>query len=416
LEKKPQRLEDIRNHNYGVVLGLIRDEEGISRQELSVKSGLTKTTVSDLVKVFLSKGIIVSLGEGNASSRGGRKPIHLRLNYNSAVAIGINIRREYINTIIANLKGDIVFEKNLFIDNTINNESLIAILKKSIDAVIERKPIQAKILGIGIGAPGPLNIEDGEILNPPDFGKVRNLKICQILNEYYELPVYLSLGAAAGAYGEFCYKKRQGFFFNNIVFIEIDWGIGFGYVIDGRTIQGDKKHVAGEIGHTIVVPHGKQCVCGQRGCLYQYASGHSIIQNIKNSGKKGTELLKNEDDTDIISQLELFTKYVNEGNRTVLDELHTATEYMSIAFTNIVNLLSPSLIVLGSSIPDFAKLFLDSLRTQMPKVSPLYEELTERIELTKYGIHAIAGGAANIVIEEFIKKPNQFIKLNDDAV
>jgi hypothetical protein len=161
--------EQIRRHNLGLILRGIRVHRKISRQKLSEKTHLTKTSVTAIVNELLGLGLIVERGEDVASNRGGRKPIILSTVIDSCVAVGLVIKRNLITTVFLNLAGDIVARKTMIFKSGLTEKNILRTSGRCISEIIKKAGGDSRVIGIGVAAPGPVDAGRGIILDLPEF-------------------------------------------------------------------------------------------------------------------------------------------------------------------------------------------------------------------------------------------------------
>ena len=131
---------------------------------------------------------------------------------------------------------------------------------------------KSKILGIGISSPGPLDCEGGKILNPPQFDRWHGVEISAILSQALGLPAYLEHDVCALALHQLEMGHSRNFM---LVFVDI--GIGAA-IMSGGELVGNSRYFTGEVGHTTIRFDGRQCACGNRGCLETYASIPALLE------------------------------------------------------------------------------------------------------------------------------------------
>src|SRR6476660_251982 len=134
-----------------------------------------------------------------------------------------------------------------------------------------------EFLGVGIGAPGPLDREKGIVIVAPNLGW-RNFPLRDRIAEKLDLPATLDNDANCATVGEWWQGAAQGG--RNVIGMTIGTGIGGGLILDGKLFHG-ASDVAGEIGHTTIDMHGRRCKCGNYGCLEAYASGPNIAERAR---------------------------------------------------------------------------------------------------------------------------------------
>jgi glucokinase len=329
----------------------------------------------------------------------------------SAVSVGVDIRRELISAIIIDLEARFIAKETRIVRGRNGKEDILDLITQCIDTVLLKKPNRARLLGIGIGAPGPLNSHEGRVLDPPDFGGFRNFDIVSWIEGKYNLRAFLALGSAAAAMGEYCFRRSHNENYRVVIFVEIDLGIGFGMIVNGNLIQGDGKHAAGEIGHMVIQKGGRKCSCGRNGCLYQYASGMAVlheIAKIEAINSSESNMILNEAHNHGRKLIEVVGSAL-EGKEEYRLIFKKAAEYLSIGLMNIDNLLSPSLLVIGSSINGLNNIYLEYIVRWMEENSLFVQDLNRRIQLASYGLDSIAAGAAHIVLEDFFGDPKKYL-------
>ena len=369
---------------------------------MASKTDLTKTTVSAIVNELIKHGIITEKGEGLASAKGGRKPISLKILPDSLVAAGINIRREKISAVLLNTSGKILAQSSFLLNDRSSVDVIFKNIYECLNLVMAEKPKDSTLIGIGVGAAGPLDLDKGKILTPLDFGAWRNVNLKENLSNKYNLPVFVETGACSGALSEYFWRASDDSKLNYLIFVEIDTALGFGLIIDGKIVHGLSS--AGEIGHMVVNPLGEACSCGLNGCLDLYASGLSILKSLgKVEFTVGPGTLGNSNWGQL---LEDITK-----DRRCEAVVKRAAEYLGLEIVNLFNLLSPQQVVLGSTSIGFIELYKKLLIAYLSKIHTLEQNIVDRIKIAKYGVNAIEVGAATLVFHEFYKDPKNFLPL-----
>lgn len=302
----------MKEQNRRLILSLINSGEH-SRADISRATGLTKAAVTMIVDELIQNGYV---SEYECNHTGiGRKPLYLKLNSDSAYAIGINITRHHYEVGIINLCGEVLCEERQRIANpktTIN--SILKILNEQ----IKKHGIDnGKILGTGITTPGPVDYRSNTILSPPNFEDWHNLTLDFISN------IHLENIANANALCEKYFGSCADT--DNYIMLIINEGIGSGIVINNKIYRGNSGK-GNEIGHISIDINGKKCECGNIGCLEKYASIPSILENTSYSSWQ-----------DVI-----------ESNDITLIEKEA--DYLSCATATVVNLFDISTILLGGDV------------------------------------------------------------------
>lgn len=155
-------------------------------------------------------------------------------------------------------------------------EKLVARLHERIKEMFMPLADRYVLKGIGIGAPNA-NYYRGTVESPPNLQWQGVVNLVSLFKKYYDLPVAVTNDANAAALGEMLYGAAKGM--QEVIVITLGTGLGSGIITHGELVYG-ADGFAGEIGHTVVDPNGRECGCGRRGCLETYASAPGICRTV----------------------------------------------------------------------------------------------------------------------------------------
>lgn len=253
--------EIIKMKNRGQVFEQLVTSNGVFRTELAEKCGLAKMTISYIVNEFIEKDIAVETVK-KEEKRPGRKSTVLRLSPGAKKIVGLLIYRNCISAALCDCQLNV-----LKADTVRITECDREMLLKNAFELTDRMMAGYEVLGIGIGSIGPVNAEEGIILNPPQFFGIRDISIVQIFREHYGLPVYLDHHYNSAARAEKYFGKGRDF--KNFMFLSVSEGFGIAIVVDGKILT-RMTGISSEFGHVTVDYNGVECFCGRRGCLGSY--------------------------------------------------------------------------------------------------------------------------------------------------
>lgn len=333
--------EFIRNLNKTIVLKTLMEESPLSRADLSKKCNLTKATISSIVQELLDEYLIQEIGSGDASF--GRKPILLRFNPSCGYAVSISIGPEEINVLISDLKGENCSLKNYpHQEFEITVEEIKNIIQKTIDQIPH---CPYGIVGICIGVYGV--VHNNEIIFTPHYYIKEKRNICQILTDYFHIPIFIENDANLSVLGESYHHYDN----QNMIYINVHSGIGAGILLNGRIFKG-KKGYAGEIGHSILYPNGISCPCGNKGCLEQYASEKALLDEYcKNKNLPGISL-------------EQFIQNYQTGDPFAIETIEKFILYMTICINNLIVSYNPELIIINCRFTNFIPGILEEIQNR----------------------------------------------------
>lgn len=264
--KKATNSALMRIKNEKIILSLI-NKSPVSRADIAKKTGLTKAAVTIIVDDLKQRGVVTE--QNGKSDTVGRNPVMLFLNEKAFFAVGINITRHHITMGITDLGGNIVAQDEFPIcppDRALIN------IKETIDKQIKQSKVDvSKIQKVSVVAPGPVDVDRGIILNPPNFDLWHNVPVVDKLEKLIGMEVMLENVSSATAIAEKYFGAATDT--ENFLTLRVDEGIGSGIVINDSLFRGPC-----ELGHTSIKYDGIKCECGNRGCLEKYAAIPRVLE------------------------------------------------------------------------------------------------------------------------------------------
>lgn len=202
----------------------------------------------------------------------------------------------------------------------------------------------AQIVGVGLGAPGPLDTAKGLVLLTPNLGW-RNFPLRDRISQAVGLPATLDNDANCAVLGESWRGAARGA--RVVVGFTIGTGVGGGIVIDGRLFHG-ASDVAGEIGHTTVDLNGRRCKCGNYGCIEAYASGPAIaaraVEGLEAGASSTLPKYVNGDLSAIDAQV--VYQAAHDGDDFASEVVRDTARFLGATVANMVNALNPDVVVI----------------------------------------------------------------------
>ncbi len=221
-------------------------------------------------------------------------------------------------------------------------DRLVALAERTI-AQTRREVPGAEILGVGVGAPGPLDTKSGMVLLTPNLGWV-NMPLRRIIHDRLGLPAALDNDANCAVLGEWWVGAARGA--RNAIGITIGTGIGGGLVLDGKLYHG-ASDVAGEIGHTSIDTEGRRCKCGNYGCLEAYASGPNIAMRALEAVEAGAPSSLSTLVGDAAHPITAQTVYeaAQQGDELALEVVNDTAKFLGVGIANLLNVFNPEVVV-----------------------------------------------------------------------
>ena len=233
-----------------------------------------------------------------------------------------------------------------------------------------------KVGAIGIGCPGPLDSKKGIVLSPPNLPDWRGVRLKEIIERRFRIPVAVENDANCAGLGEALFGAgiKSGRRASSMVLLTLGTGIGSAIVLDGKLWTG-KGGFASELGHTSIDADGPKCGCGNRGCIELYASATAVARR----GKMDAE--------------EVF-RAAAKGNKAARKVADDTARYLGCALANIVNALDPEVIVLAGGMAKAGRAFMDKVEKTMRERALKESSRGVRLVTAKLGEDAGLIGAA----------------------
>lgn len=375
-------MKKLLGNNQIAILKLVRDQQNISRSELSQLTGLTRPTVSAIVKELTAEGIIIETGKGESS--GGKRPILLELNNQYRYVIGIDLGDDYvINGVLCDFCGNIVDKKKLRYENKLT--SILQVLNELITDLAEHTPSDI-LCGVGIAVSGIVNQQTNEIIGSTTLD-IKNSGLATKLEAMCGLKVLLENRPNAAALAET--RFGAGKEYRNLVYITSGRGVGAGIVIDGKIFRGSFG-VAGEIGK-MLLPHPSLIDSNSYPRLEEFTRTSSIAAQIEKVKKNKLNF------DEIVSAYHANDPEVN----TIIEE---NAKYMAYAAQITANLLNPEIVVLGGRVAEFGAKYLHYFKCCFDQGLTQESLLNGRTitEYSHFGRLGVAVGGATVVLEQII--------------
>jgi N-acetylglucosamine repressor len=322
-----------RNINKAIILNAIREQQPISRTQISQMTGLNKSTVSNIVSTLFKEELLQE--EVSKSDGVGRNPLELTIKRERNFVGAIYVDSEHTSIAIVDVDGTII-NKTVIETETQNPRNFILRCLNSLEK-IHLRPYPLR--GIGITIAGIVDSVHSRVVYSSNLGW-RDLDIGAIVQEYNSgnEDVTIENDAKASALAELTFGK-YGVTSRNFIFLSIGRGIGAGIVFDNHILSGS-SHAAGEYGHMTLIDGGEQCSCGNKGCWEMYASDRATINYFSHlSGSSNGKLTMDD-----------LVALAIQGNSTAQSALRRSAEYLGLGIANIIRTIDPQDIVIGGSV------------------------------------------------------------------
>ena len=356
----------VKRMNRSVLLRLLRAQPGLSRARLAGESGLTKSTVSLLVRELIDEDWLSESGAAVADGLG-RPSTPLRINVGVRALMGVEIAVETVRLVCMSLQGEVLYSDTQALADSAPAGACAQVARMA-QARLEQ--LGLRLSSIGVCVPGAVDDCTGVVRFAPNLGW-RNVSLLPALEKAFgavglpRVTVQLQNDADAAVLGEYEFAASVGQEGEDpLIFVNCDVGVGAGVVLNDRLFTG-AQGMAGEIGHTILELDGPECSCGRRGCAEAFF---------------GSRVLR------------------REGR-----DMQRAAAFFGVMLQNLWVTFNPRAIVLGGKVctdhRDFVQAAFESVHRHADRAGMPAPDL----RTARYDALAPAVGAAALALHEYLR-------------
>ncbi len=336
----PTSPSDLRASNRERLLHVLRTQGAMSQAQLARASGLSPATVSSIARDLRDDGWVDDVGTG------GKRTV-LSVSRSAGVAVGIDFDHSHVRVAIADLAHNILDEASEPLDVDHEAEEGIGLAGKLVrDLLHDIGVSHDRVTGVGMGLPGPLRRDTGEIGDSAILPGWIGARPEAMMSEELGLPVRVENDANLGALAEIVWGAGRGC--SDLVYVKVASGVGAGLILNGRLYEGHAG-TAGEIGHVTVDETGQVCRCGNRGCLEVYAGAEAVLEPLRR--RHGPHIT--------LREVIALATAGDLGCRRVIAD---AGRSLGLAIAGTCNLLAPERVIVGGELASAGPLLLDPLR------------------------------------------------------
>ncbi len=316
------------------------------------------------------------------------------------LAVGIDLGGTNVRTAILSSSGELVGVHNQPTHAEREATEIFSSIAEGIEYLVdEHQVVRKDIVGIGLGAPGFLSLASGVIHSSPNLPTMHETPVVSLLSRLAKLPVFLENDANAAAVGEHWTGAGKGS--RNLVCITLGTGVGSGFILNDSIWHGSHD-LAGELGHTTLVPGGLPCKCGRSGCLEAYVSATGIVTRTALALEKGRisslgSLQSGE--KGLLTSLAVY-EHAQRGDQLAQEIWEETGHYLAIAIVNVLHMLDLETVIIGGQVARAGDLLLRPLiqRVEEKAISVKYHSV--KIVPAQLGNHAGVIGAAKTAFDK----------------
>jgi len=358
---------------------------GLSRADLATAVGLTKSTVSLLVRELIEEGWLVER-EIVATGELGRRPTPLFIDSSRLLLLGAEVGIESARVVASSLTGEVLATVVANYGAGRSAKGCIGVLATALLKLRSQLDHDNhQIIGIGVGLPGGVDEANAVLRFAPNLGW-RDVPVGALLSEKLAgsalagVPLFIQNEADVAALGEMEFNPSQAS--DPLLYVSINQGVGAGVIVGDRLLTGSRGF-AGEVGHIILKRNGPQCSCGRSGCAEAMIGLRAMLPAGEGGGPAS-----------LSTPLAEIQRRLAEGDPEVTRAVKKAGGYLGVLLQNLAAAYDPACIVLGGQCVELGDPFVQTALQTLNDYAAAANLLPPMVQISRFGADAVALGAA----------------------
>ncbi len=378
--------EDVRRHNLGTLLTHLHLSGPLSRAELTSRMGLNRSTIAALVAELTALDAVREERPAGTQAGAGR-PSLVVSPHEGVQVLAADVGVDRVVVALVGLGGRVVVRRHRRLSTARPSPGVVAgLIHRLVLAVLADPAAGQRVVGFGVSVPGVIRQEDGCVRFAPNLGWVDE-PFGELLSRQSPcLAVRVGNDADLGVLAEHRRGVAQGV--DDVVFIAGEVGVGGGFILGGRPALGAGGY-AGEVGHMLVRPGGGHCRCGALGC-WETEIGAAALARALGLGTVSSE------------DLVLALRAAAEEGTHALDGV---AQYLGLGLASLVNLLNPSLVILGGLLREVFPATSGIVRRTLSETALAAPADQVRLAVPRLGGDAVLVGASELAWEGLLADP-----------
>ncbi|MDB1089149.1 ROK family transcriptional regulator [Streptomyces sp. ACA25] len=377
----PGSQSSLHRANLERVVRAVRAAGSLTQAEIARTTGLSAATVSNIVRELRALGTV----EVCTTSVGGRRARSVSLASDAGIVVGIDFGHSHLRIAVGNLAHQVLAEEAEPFDVDGSAEQGLDRAEKLVGRLIGMAGVErGKILGVGLGVPGPIDVESGVLGSTAILPGWRGTNPREEMAARLDVPVHVDNDANLGALGELVWGSGRGA--SDLAYIKVASGVGAGLVINGQIFRGPGG-TAGELGHVTLDESGPVCRCGNRGCLETFTASRYVLPLLHATHGQDLTLHK-------------VVQLAREGDPGCRRVIADVGRHIGSGVAQLCNLLNLSRVVLGGDLAEAGELALGPIRDSVGRyaIPSAAQQLT--LVAGALGARAEVLGALALVLRE----------------
>src|SRR3954468_8565538 len=381
-------LRSLRDANQRRVIEALGQRGVASRAHIARATGLSRTTVSSLVGDLKGAALLVERAtpEDGHDQSVGRPPGVLSFDRSAGAVVGLDFGHSHVGVVVGDLSHTVLAELWRDVDVDSSASHGLDIATDLVESALEEAGVdRERVLGVGMGVPGPITSADGTVGSTSILPGWVGVDAASAMRERLGMTVRVENDANLGALAELVWGAGRGA--QNFIFVSVRSGIGGALVIDGRLYRGSGG-TAGELGHTLFRENGELCSCGNRGCLETVAGTTAVagaFNAVRGDGEIGVEeLIARAQGGDSVAQ-----RVIADAGRSI-----------GVAVGNMCNVFNPERVIIGGDLSAAGDVLLAPITESISRYAIPSAAAEVEVVAGQLGRRAEVMGALALILHE----------------
>jgi len=379
--------EEIRRHNLSTLLRAVHENGSLTRSALTAAMGSSRSTIKGLVTELVDLGLVAEERPSGAGAGAGRPSHVVRPRVDKIQVLAADVGVDRVDVALVGLGGQVVARRHMARARSQAGPREVAVAIHALAEELLRDPAAAdRVLALGVSVPGVVRRSDGLVRFAPNLGWIDEAFGLLLADELPHLRVHVGNDANLGALAEHRRGVARGC--DDVVFIAGEVGVGAGMIVNGRPMLGAAGY-AGEVGHIVVLPEGRPCRCGARGCWETEIGAQAIGQALGMVHATSDDLVP----------------AIRAAGLAGSHELDEVGHFLGLGLASIVNAFDPRLVVLGGLLREVLRAAPEVTRASLNAAALAVP--AEQVELAAPSLEgdAVLIGAAEMAWEDVLVDP-----------
>lgn len=383
--------EEVRRHNLAAVLDRLHLSGAMSRSELATQTGLNRSTIRDLAGELARLGLVVE-DQTTTGTGPGRPSTVVAPRPTGAVVLAVELEVDFMAVATVGLGGHILDKVRVAYSTASRSpDDAVDQLSRLSAPLLDALPNGHRFAGVGVAVAGVVRRHDGFVHIAPNLGWA-DVPLGGLISSKLGFDrVMMANEADLGALAE--YRRGTEGRKNHLIFVTGEVGVGIGIIYDGKPMLGTAGY-AGEAGHTMVNPSGRECRCGASGC-WETEVGEEALARLAG-------IPVGEDREGLTEEI---LRRAHTGDREVFDAFAEIGRWLGVGIGNLINTFNPEEVVLGGFFDPLYPFLEQSISRGAQEVALTAPWLSCSIRRSELGMDAVVMGAAELVFAEVITNP-----------